>query len=166
MCNNIVLSSCILFLVCAGFQKLHRMYYSIHFHVFVCFLFFGVFIFICFPHIVLPCQNFLYILFPGLKLNGEWSGDFSGEASTPQRPFGHRSLAPRTVHFPVFRSGCLSSYSSLTCTCQNLHNWASIFHFIVPFLLLQALSTSLSSLLQHLDTGHALPATNFPSVSD
>lgn len=45
-------------------------------------------------------------------------------------------------------------------------SWASIFHFIVPFLLLQALSTSLSSLLQHLDTGHARPATNFPSVSD
>lgn len=128
------------FLVCAGFQKLHRMYYSIHFHVFVCFLFFGVFIFICFPHIVLPCQNFLYILFPGLKLNGEWSGDFSGEASTPQRPFGHRSLAPLTVHFPVFRSGCLSSYTSLTCTCQlsfylPLHcaisPLASSFHFLV-----------------------------------
>lgn len=88
----------------------------------------------------------LSLLFPGLDLNGEWSGDFSGEASTL-----HNHLVTVPSHFP--RSISLSFSLSLSFilhpfhlppACQHLHNWASIFLSIAPFLLLRPFPPSSS----------------------
>lgn len=67
----------------------------------------------------------------------QWRSEHSAE------PFGHRSLALLSVCVSVFLSHCLSSHtpSHLPPACQTLHNRASIFHYIAPFLLLHALST-------------------------
>lgn len=79
---------------------------------------------------VFPRQNFLYILFPGLELNGDWSGgDFSG-ASTPQN---HLVTDPSHFAQSISLSFILHP-SHLPPACQNIHNRASIFHFIAPLL--------------------------------
>lgn len=101
---------------------------------------------ICFLRTVSPCQNFLYsILFPGLELNGEWSGDFSGEASTPQN-----HLVTDPSHF----SQSISLSFSLTvfhltplspATCLSKPSQSSLY-LSLHFLLLHALSSSSSPL--------------------
>lgn len=84
-------------------------------------------------------KTFLYILFAGLGLNGEWSGDFSGEASTRQKPFVHRSLAPLLVFFSASLSfisnlshlppaSQSSLYTSFGCPVSPL---ACSFHFLL-----------------------------------
>ncbi len=89
--------------------------------------FFGI----CFLRTVPPCQNFLYsVLFPGLELNGEWSGDFSGEASTRQN-----HLVTDPSHLSQSISPSLSFILHLSHpppACQNHHNRASIFLSISP----------------------------------
>lgn len=86
------------------------------------------------------------LLFPGLDLNGEWSGDFSGEVSTL-----HNHLVTVPSHFPQSISLSFSLSLSfilhpfhLPPACQHLHNWASIFLSIAPFLLLRPFSPSSS----------------------
>lgn len=116
----------------------------------------------CFP----TSKLFLYILFPGLELNGECSGDFQWRSEHSAEPFGHRSLTLLLAYFSVFLPFAVFHLTPLSpATCLSKPSQSSLYlfapspHFsscmvFPPFLL--SLAPSL------LDTGHARAATTLP----
>lgn len=120
----------------------------------------------CYSFGFVPCRLFSRIKTFFIYCFLDWSIMESGQEISVARHRTIWSQIPRTcTPLSLFLCPSLSlSFilhpSHLPPALSNLHNQASIFHSVAPFLLLHALSTSSSP--HHLDTGHAQPSTTLP----
>lgn len=108
-----------------------------------------LFCWICVLQTILPQQNFLYILFPGLELNGERSGDFSTLLNHLVTHPSHSSrsillsfspavfhltpLSPATCHLPV------KTFTIKPLSFLASHHFSSCKHFPLPPLVMPSL---------------------------